>query len=139
VIPNKSTIAEEEIQVPYGRDSGARESNIRDSVVTEGSGNGDDDRLVEVSQKALAPSTAKWDKSPLTTPLQGGLSALAAGLDKRNDSALSDDEESRFFETSTVGGRARSASVSSSGTRKKMEIRGVNISVLVIILFFDQM
>lgn len=131
VIPNKSTIAEEEIQVPYGRDSDARDSNIRDSVVTEGSGNSDSNRTpLEPGAGAggglAAISNSKWDKSPIT-PLQGGLNALAANFNPRNEPPLSDDEESRndIFDNSTIGGRARSASGSSSATRKKPEPRGV--------------
>ena len=131
VIPNKSTIAEEEIQVPYGRDSSTRESNIRDSIVTDGSGNDDISNAVKLPTGLAALGSSgppAWDKSPLT-PLQGGLSALAAGFDKRNESALDDDDDdvrTANFETSTVGGRARSASGSSSATRKMPEARGVS-------------
>lgn len=139
VIPNKSTIAEEEIQVPYGRDSRARDSDIRDSVVTENSGNRDStgtppDTGAGAGGGLAAIDNSKWDKSPIT-PLQGGLSALAAGLNARNGSALSDDEESRndLFDNSTIGGRARSASGSSSATRKRMETRGVSFFYLALL------
>lgn len=135
VIPNKSTIAEEEIQVPYGRDSGTRESNIRDSVVTDGSGGNDEIATAVKAPTGLAALGSSgppaWDKSPLT-PLQGGLSALAANFDKRNErneSALDDDDDdlrTAAFDTSTIGGRARSASGSSSATRKIPETRGVS-------------
>lgn len=131
VIPNKSTIAEEEIQVPYGRDSRSRDSNIRDSVVTVNSGNRDStgtppDTGAGAGGGLAAMNNSKWDKSPVT-PLQGGLNALAAGFNPRNDSTLSDDEESRngIFDNSTIGGRARSASGSSNATRRKIEPRGV--------------
>lgn len=128
VIPNKSTIAEEEIQVPYGRDdsdSRPRDSDIRDSVVTDNSGNAE----VVTALKGGAPlssSSSKWDKSPATTPLQGGLSALAAGFDKRNESALSDEDDLKtdFFDNSTVAGRPRSASGSSAAGRRLPD-RGV--------------
>ncbi|KAG8829878.1 component of the polarisome [Serendipita sp. 399] len=133
VIPNKSTIAEEEIQVPYGRDSRARDSDIRDSVVTDGS---TDDSIPPpppgrsaVKKDGGLSVTNNWDRSP-ASPLQGGggLSALAAGL-KRNQQPvqpdLSDeDDRTDFFETSTAGGRARSGSGSSNATRRKMEPRG---------------
>ncbi|KIM23027.1 hypothetical protein M408DRAFT_11773 [Serendipita vermifera MAFF 305830] len=129
VIPNKSTIAEEEIQVPYGRDSGTRESNIRDSVVTDGSGNDAIASPVKAPTGLAAFGSSgppAWDKSPIT-PLQGGLNALAANFDKRNESALDDDDDdirTANFDSSTVGGRARSASGGSNSTRKMADTRG---------------
>jgi hypothetical protein len=133
VIPNKSTIAEEEIQVPYGRDdsdSRPRDSDIRDSVVTDLSGGAD---LAPPSGRPNASATtSKWDTSPNTPQLQGGLNALAAGFDKRNESALSDDEDMKtdFFENSTVGGRARSASGGSNPARRMPEPRGVSTNAV---------
>jgi hypothetical protein len=136
VIPNKSTIAEEEIQVPYGRDSQTRESDIRDSIVTDVSGA---DQIRGAVSKGVPPtgldalgsaSPPAWDKSPMT-PLQGGLSALAAGF--KSDSALDDDDDdmrSGLFESSTVGGRGRSGSGSSNATRKMPDARGVSGSSL---------
>ncbi|KAG8788967.1 component of the polarisome [Serendipita sp. 397] len=127
VIPNKSTIAEEEIQVPYGRDSRARDSDIRDSVVTDGSGEENFPRRSPPKENLSVSNN--WDRSP-STPLQGGLSALAAGLKRGQPQPqqldLSDeDDRTEFFETSTVGGgRARSGSGSSNATRRKMETRG---------------
>lgn len=120
VIPNKSTIVEEEIQVPYGRDdsdSRPRDSDIRDSVVTDVSGGADLGKPSNALSALASAATPKWDISPNTPQLQGGLSALAAGFDKRNESALSDDDEVKtdFFENSTIGGRARSASGGSTG------------------------
>lgn len=132
VIPNKSTIAEEEIQVPYGRDSRApRESDIRDSVASDLSADIklDDTPPPPMQRKGsggnnLAASTAgldesKWGSSPVT-PLQGGLSALAAGLGKNRNRSPPSDEDDRtdFFDTSTVGGRARSGSGGSNTARR---------------------
>ena len=138
VIPNKSTIAEEEIQVPYGRDSRApRESDIRDSVASDLSadiklddtpppsfplrkGSGGNNTL------AAKAEGSKWDSSPVT-PLQGGLSALVAGLGKRNQSPPSDeDDRTDFFETSTVGGRERAGS-GESNTARQPAFRGVRL------------
>ncbi|KAG8760943.1 component of the polarisome [Serendipita sp. 396] len=75
VIPNKSTIAEEEIQVPYGRDSRARDSDIRDSVVTDGSGEENFPRRSPPKENLSVSNN--WDRSP-STPLQGGLSAITS-------------------------------------------------------------
>jgi protein SPA2 len=135
VIPNKSTIAEEEIQVPYGRDdsdSRPRDSDIRDSVVTDISGGADVAKPSGGLNALASATTSKWDTSPNTPQLQGGLSALAAGFDKRNEPALSDDDDLKtdFFENSTVGGRARSASGGSNPARRMPESRGVSAATL---------
>jgi hypothetical protein len=135
VIPNKSTIAEEEIQVPYGRDdsdSRPRDSDIRDSVVTDLSGGADLAKPSGRPNALASANTSKWDTSPNTPQLQGGLNALAAGFDKRNESALSDDEDMKtdFFENSTVGGRARSASGGSNPARRMPEPRGVSTNTV---------
>ena len=135
VIPNKSTIAEEEIQVPYGRDSHTRSSdNIRDSVVTDVSGVdniGGGLSKPPTGLNALAsPSVSTWDRSPVT-PLQGGLSALAANF--KGDSALDDEEDdtrSGLFDSSTGGGKGRSGSGSSNTTRKLSDARGVSRATL---------
>lgn len=112
VIPNKSTIAEEEIQVPYGRDDGPdsmRNSEARDSVASD-----------DVNGPAESPSVgglnaignSKWN-TPVA-PLQSGLSALG----KKIGGPSSDDDGRRNRSTSnatstTSKGRLGSRPVSS--------------------------
>lgn len=101
VIPNKSTIAEEEIQVPYGRDDGPdsmRNSEVRDSVTSDDF-NGPDEAPSIGGLNAIGNN--KWN-SPIA-PLQSGLSALG----KKIGGANSDDD-----------GRNRSASNATSTTLK---------------------
>ncbi|KAI0072828.1 hypothetical protein K474DRAFT_1667322 [Panus rudis PR-1116 ss-1] len=82
IIPNKSTIAEEEIEVPYGRE--IREST--DTAVDERGRGGDRNR---VSQRDRSPDTDVEGDEPQI----GGLSALSARLqqvsDTDDDGALS--------------------------------------------------
>ena len=101
VIPNKSTIAEEEIQVPYGRDDGPdsmRNSEVRDSVASDDI-NGPDEAPPVGGLNAIGNS--KWNAK--NSPLQSGLSALG----KKIGGANSDDD-----------GRNRSASNATSTTLK---------------------
>lgn len=122
VIPNKSTIAEEEIQVPYGRDP--RDSDIRDSVVTDITAEGvdDEDQRTPGVGALAALGKSGWGGKPPVNANQGGLN----GFDKRADSPISDDEDSRgYFDNSTTG-RGRSGSNSSNATNKKRpDMRGV--------------
>lgn len=111
VIPNKSTIAEEEIQVPYGRDDGPdsiRNSQVRDSVTSD-----------DMNEPDEAPSlgglnaigNSKWNAKSAIAPLQTGLSALG----KRLGGADSDDSDNRNRSTSnaTLKGRLDGRPVSS--------------------------
>ncbi len=109
VIPNKSTITEEEIQVPYGRDDGPdsiRNSEVRDSVASDDMNEPDDAPSVG---GLYAIGNTKW-KGPIA-PLQRGLSALG----KRLGGADSDDSDSRNRSTSnaTLKGRLDGRPVSS--------------------------
>lgn len=118
VIPNKSTITEEEIQVPYGRDDGpdsTRNSDVRDSVASD-----------DMNEPDEAPSVgglnaignSKW-KSPIA-PLQRGLSALG----KRLGGADNDDSDSRNRSTSnaTLKGRLDGRPVSSPSPQPLLTI-----------------
>lgn len=101
VIPNKSTITEEEIKVPYGRDDGpdsTRNSEVRDSDASDDT-NGVDETPPVGGLNAIGNS--KWN--PPIAPLQSGLSALG----KKMGGANSDDDDGRNRSTSnaTLKGR----------------------------------
>lgn len=104
VIPNKSTIAEEDIQVPYGRDDGPdsmRNSEVRDSVASDDTA-GPDERPPVGGLNAIG--NGKWNaKNSPSTPLQGGLNALG----KKIGGVSSDDDDSRNRSTSNATSKGR--------------------------------
>ncbi|KAG8814872.1 component of the polarisome [Serendipita sp. 401] len=112
-------------QPPYGRRS--EENRAFGRQPSQASRDNDGESTYSGARRR--PSNDTDTQSP-STPLQGGLSALAAGLKRGQPQPqqldLSDeDDRTEFFETSTVGGgRARSGSGSSNATRRKMETRG---------------
>ena len=111
VIPNKSTITEEEIQVPYGRDDGPdsmRNSEVRDSVVGYDI-NGPDEAPSVGGLNAIGNS--KWNAKNTIAPLQSGLSALGKKLGGADGD--DDDSRSRSISNATLKGRLDGRPVSS--------------------------
>ena len=113
VIPNKSTITEEEIEVPYGRDDGPdsmRNSEVRDSVASD-----------DMNEPDEAPSVGglnaignnKW-KSPIA-PLQRGLTALGKRLGGADNDAS--DSRNRSTSNATLKGRLDGRPVSSPSSQ----------------------
>jgi hypothetical protein len=86
IIPNKSTIAEEEIEVPYGRDmreSGGTAVDDRERVDTDGEGGGG----------GGGESASDYPKSPF------GLSGLSARLRDEDDGGEPED----YFDKMSLG------------------------------------
>ncbi|KAH9846801.1 hypothetical protein C2E23DRAFT_851461 [Lenzites betulinus] len=75
IIPNKSTIAEEDIEVPYGRD-------VRDSSSTAMERDRGRDRSVDRGGRGASDSEREGELSPRSPPVGGlgGLSGLSARL-----------------------------------------------------------
>jgi hypothetical protein len=112
VIPNKSTIAEEEIQVPYGRDDGPdsmQNSEVRDSVASDDV-NGPDEAPTVGGLNAIGNS--KWNaKNPSIASLQSGFGALGKKLG--GTSSGDDDGRNRSTSNATLKGRLDGRPVSS--------------------------
>jgi len=109
VIPNKSTITEEEIQVPYGRDDGPdsmRNSEVRDSVAGYDISGPDEPPSVGGLN---AIGNSKWNSKSTIAPLQSGLSALGKKLGGTDD----DDSRNRSTSNATLKGRLDGRPVSS--------------------------
>lgn len=85
IIPNKSTIAEEDIEVPYGRE-------VRDSTGT----------AVDERERSREDTDAEQDEVGLRSPPSGGLGGLS-GLTARLADAEEEDEGAM-----SGGGGARS-------------------------------
>lgn len=111
MIPNKSTIAEEEIQVPYGRDDGpdsVRNSDIRDSVASDDI-DGPDEAPRVGGLNAIG--NKKWN-SPIA-PLQSRLSALGKKIGGANSDGDGRDRSASNATLTPLKGRQDSRPVSS--------------------------
>jgi hypothetical protein len=110
IIPNKSTITEEEIQVPYGRDDGPdsmRNSEVRDSVASDDI-SGPDEAPPVGGLNAIGSS--KWNAKGTIAPLQTGLGALGKKLGGADGD---DDNRNRSTSNATLKGRLDGRPVSS--------------------------
>ena len=110
IIPTKSTIAEEEIEVPYGRDGRESGGTAVDERGVGAIGGGGADTDVE---SAAPESASEYQKSPLAL---GGLSGLSARLREEEEDLVGEAGRSgeEYYDKMSLG-RASVASDRSGG------------------------
>ncbi|KZT51608.1 hypothetical protein CALCODRAFT_487776 [Calocera cornea HHB12733] len=139
VNPTMSTMAEEEIEVPYGRDEPDEHEHDAVGGGRPGSGVSSDEGLPR-GRREEEEEEEEEDRSPLltgpsTATLQGGLNALAGGFDAR----MREFDDPSHAHGRTSGSGEDSSALLSPRTEERTDEDGVSTASRGVSEFYDKM